>query len=188
MNVILKGRGVDLNERLRGYATDKFTRVQRFFERIIKIDVELSQERNPRVKDRHRVEVTVSTPGETLRATGAGADYFAAIDQAADRLETQVKRHKERFQRRVSRTNSHVPDGAAAYVEDAEDVAGAGPVIVRGESTLVKPMSPEEAVLELDETGLQFLLFLNSETMHCAVVYHRSDGAYGLIEHPGETR
>ncbi|HVL81786.1 MAG TPA: ribosome-associated translation inhibitor RaiA [Actinomycetota bacterium] len=182
MNVILHGRGVDLNDRLRGYATEKFTRVQRFFERITKMEVELSQERNPRVKDRHRVEVTVSTPGETLRAHGAAGDYFAAIDQAVDRLEIQVKKHKERRKQHASRTPT---DTRPPLTDDDRDPGTDGPRIVRGEPANVKPMTPEEAIMELEEAGLQFLLFMSAETMRCAVVYRRSSGDYGLIEHPG---
>jgi ribosomal subunit interface protein len=187
VNLILKGRGVELNDRLKDYATEKLTRAQRFFDRIIKMEVELSHERNPRVKESHRVEVTVKTPGETLRAHGGGGDYFSAIDQAADRLEAQVRKFKER------RTNRRGP-GSAGLAEanlegvptDAATIDGeSGPVIVRTPPPLVKPMTPDEAVFELEERHLQFLLFTNAETMGAGVLYRRPDGTYGLIEHEG---
>ncbi|HEX9855878.1 MAG TPA: ribosome-associated translation inhibitor RaiA [Acidimicrobiia bacterium] len=185
MNLILTGRGVDLNDRLRGYATDKLTRVERFFDRIIKMEVELSTERNPRVRNGHRVEVVVKTPKDTLHAHGAGGDHFAAIDQAAHRLETQVKKAKARLRNRGQRTN-HEPNGrenpgpnsraAPALDED-------GPVIVRLGQPPGKPMAAEEAVLELDSRGLEFWLYTDAETMAPAVVYRRGDGTYGVIEH-----
>ena len=97
VNLILSGRGVELDDSLRKYATEKLTRVERFFDRIIKMEVELRHERNPRVKDPDRVEVTVKTPRQTLRVHGEGLDHFAAIDVAADRLEAQIKKVKERL-------------------------------------------------------------------------------------------
>lgn len=103
VNLILSGRGVKLDDRLRRYATGKLSKVERFFDRIIKMEVELRSERNPRVRDPHRVEVTVKTPRETLRAHGEGLDHFAAIDVAADRLEVQVKRFKARLRNHAHR-------------------------------------------------------------------------------------
>ena len=180
MNLILKGRGVDLNDRLRGYADEKLTRVQRFFERIIKMEVELSHESTARASDRHRVEVTVKTPGETLRAHGGGTDFFAAIDQAADHLETQVKKLKSRFNHRPHRT----APGANAHAVAPEAVDEDGNRrVVRTSGSFVKPVSTEEAIMELESRGLQFLLFTDAETMRAGVIYRRSDGAYGLIEH-----
>ncbi len=174
----MKSRGTELNDRLRDYATEKFTKVQRFFERIIKMEVELSEERNPRVKDGHKVEVTVKTPGDTLRASGAGADFFTAIDQAADRLEIQVKKAKDRLNRR-----GHHPEPPPPAVDVGEQVdPDGGPVIVPVPMQLAKPMTPEEAVMELEERGMQFMMFTNAETMAVGVIYRRGDGAYGLIE------
>lgn len=175
MNLILSGRGVKLDERLRDYATGKLSKVERFFDRIIKMEVELRSERNPRVRDPHRVEVTVKTPRETLRAHGEGADHFAAIDAAADRLETQIKRFKSRL-----RDHSH-RNGSPSANADPGPAPEPGPQVVRVESPVTKPISVEEALLELDARHLDFLLFTNAETMTAAVVYRRGNGSFGLI-------
>ncbi|HVE91139.1 MAG TPA: ribosome-associated translation inhibitor RaiA [Actinomycetota bacterium] len=180
MNLILKARGVDLTDRLREYATEKLTRSQRFFERIIRMDVELCQEGNARVGGGHRVEVTVKTPGETLRAHGSGADFFTAIDQASDRLEAQVRKHKERLKDRSHRGGPAAPEPPSGGPAPTD---GEAPPIVRMGSPAAKPMTPEEAVLELETQEMQFLLFMNAETMQPGVLYRRSDGAYGLMEH-----
>ena len=180
MNLIVKGRGVELNDRLRGYATDKLTKVQRFFERIIQMEVELSQETNPRVREKHKVDVTVKTPRETLRAHGAGGDYFAAIDQAADRLEVQIKKFKDRLNHRGHQRSTRGEQAPTAPPAEAEDEMP----LVRVPQQVARPMTPEEALLELDARGLQFLLFTNAETMAAGVVFRR-DGGYGLIEHEG---
>lgn len=180
MNLILKGRGVQLNDQLRGYATEKLTRVQRFFERIIKMEIELRSESTRDVNGRHHADVTVRTPGETLVAHGAGVDLFAAIDQAADKLEIQVKKHKERRS-----DHHHRARAEALAAEPDEDTADTAPRIVRMPQQLVKPMTGEEAALELDVRGLRFLVFTQAETMRPAVIYRLDDGGYGLIEPQG---
>jgi putative sigma-54 modulation protein len=179
VNLILSGRGVELDEPLRKYATDKLARVERFFDRIIKMEVELRHERNPRVPD--SVEITVKTPGDTLRVHGEGADHFAAIDIAADKLEIQVKKFKDK---RVDHHNHHnhnqrsqLSTRVADSDEDEDDQR-----IVRLRPQVNKPITPEEARLELDANDLAFLMFVNAESMQPAVIYRRDAGDYGLIE------
>lgn len=189
MNLILSGRGVDLDERLREYATEKLSRVEKFFDRIIKMEIELRHERNPRVRDPDRVEVVVKTPGETLRVHGEGIDHFAAIDMAADRLERRVKRFKNRLIQRArnGKVEYEEPDISD---EDSEDEVP----IVRFPQQVVKPLTPDEAIVELDARGLDFMLFTNAETMSAALIYRRRGGSggvppnadgFGLIDHEG---
>lgn len=181
MNLILSGRGVQLDDRLRQYATDKLSRVERFFDRIIKMEVELRRERTSRLTDRHRVEVTVKTPRETLRAHGEGVDYFAAIDIAADRLETQVKRFKSRLRDHAHRNGQK---GAGfPPPELADEVPAADERIVRVTQQLTKPVTPDDALIELETRTLDFLLFTNAETNRASVLYRRVDGTFGLIDH-----
>lgn len=186
MNLILRTRGTDLNDRLREYAQDKLGRADRIFGRIIKMEVELACEPNPRVKDGHRVEVTAKAPGATLRAHGGGADFYTAIDQAADRLERQLRRFKGRLtDNHRGRNNSSAPASGVPDRVAGENVDGGEPVITRMEPTAAKPMTPEEAILELEGRGMQFLLYTDSTTLGACVVYRRADGTYGLIEHQG---
>jgi ribosomal subunit interface protein len=185
VNLILSGRGVELDDALREYATEKLTRAQRFFDRIIKMEVELRHERNPRVKDPDRVEVTVKTPKETLRVHGEGLDHFAAIDVAADRLEAKMKKLKERL---VSRNHGDHADHRVRTPEvslDGSHDEEEAPLIVRVRQPLDKPLMPEEARLELEERRLQFLMFTNAESMRPAVLFRRDSGDFGLIEHGG---
>lgn len=175
MNLILSGRGVQLDDRLRQYATDKLSHVERFYDRIIKMEVELRQERTSRRTDRHRVEVTVKTPKDTLRAHGEGIDYFAAIDIAADRLETQIKKLKSRLRDHAHR------NGQVDYVPDDSDEDQ--PQIVRVRTQAAKPLTAEEAIVELEDSNRQFLLFTDAETMRAAVIFRRADGGYGVVEH-----
>lgn len=183
MNLILSGRGVQLDDRLRGYAAEKLTKVQRFFDRIIKMEVELRHERNPRVAQRDRVVVTVTTPRDSFRAEGQGIDAFAAIDVAADKLEEQIRRFKDKLKDHPHRgnNNSRADRRPTAVEADPDD----GPIVVRQTQQIAKPMTPEEAAIELEGRGLAFMLFTNAETMSSAVLYRRTDGAYGLVEQPG---
>lgn len=177
VNLILSGRGVELDEPLRRYATEKLTRVQRFFDRIIKMEVEVTEERN-RHGVEHRVEVTVQLPGETLRAHAEGPDHFAAIDKVTERIERQVKRLKDRLTHKSHRDWKPVVTLDTAAIAEDEDEPHE---IFRRTTPLVKPLTPEEASLELESLGLEFMLFTNAETMGPAVIYKRK-GGFGLIE------
>jgi ribosomal subunit interface protein len=182
VNLILSGRGVELDESLRQYAAEKLTRVERFFDRIIKMEVELRHERNPRVKDPNRVEVVVKTPRQTLRVHGEGLDHYAAIDVAADRLEAQVKRMKERLTDHHNHHNHHANSHRVPVATDIDDDAEDGPAIVRVSAPVDKPLTPEEARLELEDRGMQFLVFTDAETMLPSVLYRRPGGDYGLVQ------
>lgn len=177
VHLILSGRGIELDEPLRKYATEKLTRVERFFDRIIKMEVELSHERN-RHGPTNRVDVTVKTPRDTLRAHGEGPDHFAAIDKAADRLESQVRRFKDRL---VHRSREHKVPDSVMHFEEGDEASD----ILRRPQQLTKPLTPEEARLELDSRGFAFLLFTNAESMQAAVIYRLPTGGYGLIEREG---
>lgn len=172
VNLILSGRGVDLDDSLRGYATEKLTRVQRFFDRIIKMELELTEERN-RHGVEHRAEVIVRTPRETVRAHGEGPDHFAAIDKVSDRLEAQLKRLKSRLLQRNHREPKLVVAALPADEEESD--------VVRMPMKLTKPLTSDEAKLELELRDMNFVFFTDAETMRPAVLYRRADG-FGLIE------
>jgi len=183
MNLILSGRGVDLDDSLREYATEKLTRVQRLFDRIIKMEVHLDHERNPRVKDPERVEVTVKTATQLLRVHGEGIDHFAAIDVAADRLEAQLRRVKGRLVDRHHGNSDHHGNGdrPAAVIDEEPDEAELDYDI--RPMQFAKPLTPDEARMELESRHLAFLLFTNADTMRATVIYPLDRGGYGLIEH-----
>jgi putative sigma-54 modulation protein len=101
MQVTVKGKNTAVPEKLRARAERKLTKLERFDARILAVDVEFSEERNPRVADPHRVEVTLTTKSGLVRAHANATDPSAAVDQVVDRLERQVKKLKGR---RVDRT------------------------------------------------------------------------------------
>jgi ribosomal subunit interface protein len=101
MQVTVKGKNTTVPEKVRARAEHKLAKLQRFDDRILSMDVEFSEERNPRVADPHRVEVTLTTKSGLVRAHANATDPSAAVDQVVDRLERQVKKLKGR---RVDRT------------------------------------------------------------------------------------
>jgi putative sigma-54 modulation protein len=181
MQVTVKGKNTEVPDKLRALAERKLAKIQRFDDRILSMDVEFSEERNPRVADAHHVEVTLTTKHRLVRARAAARDPAAAVDQVIDRLQRQVKKLKGR---RVDRTQ-HA--GSAKTLPVAEPPAEpAEPPettdIVRFKKIEMKPMRPEEAVDRMDLLGHDFYLFANAETERVNVVYRRRGGGFGLIE------
>ena len=121
MQVTVKGKNTAVPEKLRARAERKLTKLQRFDDRILAMDVEFSEERNPRVADPHRVEVTLTTKSGLVRAHANATDPSAAVDQVVDRLERQVKKLKGR---RVDRTQH--ADGVKAMPPAPPPPEGSG--------------------------------------------------------------
>jgi putative sigma-54 modulation protein len=202
MQVIVKGRNTHVSPHLKELATHKMEKVQRFLEKIITIEIEFSEEHNPRIADKHTVEVILTTKAHVLRAHASGPDPASAIDMVGDKLEAQVKRLKSKFVRRgsrIARGNKKLRRISAAVegltkptrngrghpIESSEGLeAGEGdePQITRVTRFTVKPMTAEEAVLQMESLGHDFYLFVSAESEQAGVVYRRRDGSFGLIE------
>jgi putative sigma-54 modulation protein len=172
----VKGKNVEVTDSIREYAQEKLGKLERQLADPTRVELELAVERNPSISANHVAEATIWTKGPVLRAREASADHKASIDQLVDKLERQVKRYREkrRRYRSASPAEHEIPEDALPI--DAE------PRIVKSKRFPVKPMSPEEAVLQLELVGHDFFVFQNAETMDVNVVYRRRDGSYGLIE------
>jgi putative sigma-54 modulation protein len=175
MRLQVKGKNLDVSDSIRSYAEDKLRKLERQLADPTQIELELSIERNPSISANHVAEATIWTKGPTLRAREASADMRASIDQLVDKLERQVQRYRQKRRRRTGRDNGTILAGRPAG-EESE------PVIVKTKQFAVKPMAPEEAVLQLELVGHDFFVFENADTGEVNVVYRRRDGDYGLIE------
>jgi ribosomal subunit interface protein len=204
MQVIVKGRNTHVPPHLKELATHKLEKVQRFLDKILLLEIEFSEEHNPRIADKHTVEVTLTTKAHVLRAHASGPDPTSAVDGVLDKLEAQVKRLKGKFVRRGSRTsramravlrvprtlgeetdNHNARNGRNHPIESSEGLEAGEedePRISRVTRFTVKPMTVEEAVLQMESLGHDFYLFVNAESGQAGVVYRRRDGSYGLIE------
>ncbi len=178
MRLQVKGKNVEVSEAIRTYAEEKLGRLERQLADPTRVELELAVEKNPSIADNHVAEGTIWTKGPVLRAKEASTDMRASIDLLADKLERQVIRYRQKRRRRNQRGNGHMPEPSVPAAVDEEH----GPVIVKTKQFAVKPMTPEEAVLELELVGHDFFVFRNGETDQINVVYRRQDGGYGLIE------
>jgi putative sigma-54 modulation protein len=177
MNLQVKGRNLEVSDQIRSYAEEKLAKLDRLVKDPTRIELELAVEKNPSISDNHVAEATVWTKGPVLRARETSGDMKASIDQLVDKLERQVKRSRDkRRQRKHDR-----PERAIAEPAPLEPVPE-GTAIVTSKQFAIKPMAPDEAVLQLELVGHDFFVFRNAESDAINVVYRRRDGDYGLIE------
>jgi putative sigma-54 modulation protein len=157
---------------LRAYVIEKTEALERFFDRIISVDVVLSAEKERQTADFH----AHLTNKKVITAREESTDMYASVDKAVDRLRRQLVKFKDQL------ADVKVRGGGAdeQVGEDAERKADKQ--IVRTETHFFKPMTPEEAALQLEAIEKGFLVFVDAETDQVAIIYHRRDGNYGLIE------
>jgi len=177
----VKGKNVEVSDSLREYAQEKLARIERQLADPTRVELELAVERNPSISANHVAEATIWTKGPVLRAREASADHKASIDQLVARLKRQVERYRDR--RRSRRPSAD--GGPAAALPDLALPMDGEPRVVKTKKFPVKPMSADEAVLQLELVGHDFFVFRSAESGDVNVVYRRRDGAYGLIEPQG---
>lgn len=176
MAVNITFRNLDSSDAIRDYALDRVSRVKKYVESPFDANVVLSVE-----KFRHIAEITISFDGSTINGQEETEDLYSAIDKVMDKVERQIKKHRGKLMKRKgANKNKSVP-----YTEEviaAESSEEEGVRIVNTESLYAKPMDVEEAVMQLDLSNNDFLVFTNSRSQKINVVYRRKDGNYGLIQ------
>ncbi len=187
MDMVIKGRHMEVSPATRAYAEEKIGKVSRLLNgMVMDVEVELYQEKNPSIEMSHVAEVTIHTkhPGPVIRAREASTDMRSAIDMVVGKLERQAMKVKGKLDRK------HVAKGTMPEFEVAEGddelEEGEGTQeteggIVKRKSLELKPMAPEEAVLQLELLGHDFFVFTSAEDNVINVLYKRRDGDYGLI-------
>ncbi len=185
VNLTVKGRNLALTEAISAYAEEKFGRLRKYLAGSSRCEVELWTEKNPSIADNQVVEVTIFTKGPVIRAKEASPDIYASMDLVFEKLERQVKKYRGKLVSHPAGPQKEVlvSEGFKILEEPEEqEPEVATPLIVKTKQFMVKPMTPEEAALQLELVGHDFFVFTNSETGETAVVYRRRDGNYGLIE------
>jgi putative sigma-54 modulation protein len=178
MQFQVKGRNLEISDALRSYAEEKLGKLERQLTDP-RVELELAVEKNPSIAENHVAEATIWTNGPVLRAREASSDMRASIDQLVEKLERQVNRYRTRARsrrRRAARANELASETIPVVADEAE------PLIVKTKQFSVNPMSPEEAVLQLELIGHDFFVFRDAASGEVNVVYRRRDGDYGLIE------
>jgi putative sigma-54 modulation protein len=173
----VKGKNVDVTDSLKDYALQKLGKLDKHLNEAARLELELHVERNPSISQNQVAEATIWTKGPVLRARESSTDMKASIDLLVEKLERQARRYRDKRRRGPGRgNNSHVAEGIPVVADEER------PVIVKTKQFAVKPMTPEEAVLQLELIGHDFFVFQNADTSDVNVVYRRRDGNYGLIE------
>jgi ribosomal subunit interface protein len=202
VDIVLNSRHVELTERFRSHVEEKLARLEKHDHRVIRVEVEVDKERNPRLQDRAiRVELTAFSKGPVIRAEAAAEDKMAALDLAVDRMAAQMRRAADR--RRVHR-GRHTPlsvgqamagidpepNGNAPEPEPETErertvgpitVLGDGPLVVREKNHTAAPMTLDQALYEMELVGHDFFLFVDKESERPSVVYRRRGYDYGVI-------
>lgn len=168
MEIQLTAKQLVITPALREYVQQKMGKTQKYFDHIVWGQAFLFVE-----KRSHKAEMIVHAPGQTFRALATAADLYSAIDLASDKIDAQLKKHKERVKRRhkpkTSDTMSEaVPPSSTSFTVSRQPVA---------------PMTPEQAAAELDGSERVFLVYLDKDTDQIHVLYRREDESLGII-HP----
>jgi putative sigma-54 modulation protein len=174
----VKGRNVEVSDSLKTYAQEKLGKLEKHLNDAARLELELAVEKNPSIAANQIAEGTIWTKGPVLRARESSPDMRASIDMLVEKLERQARRYRDKRRRSSSRTNAGGVEAETIPVVAEEE----SPVIVKTKQFAVKPMTPEEAVLQLELIGHDFFVFQNADTTDVNVVYRRRDGNYGLIE------
>jgi ribosomal subunit interface protein len=196
VDIVVKGRHTEVAERFRQHVADKLAKIEKLDPKVISVDVECSQERNPRLADqRERIELTIRSRGPIVRAEAAAQDCYAALDAAVTKLEGRLRRAHDR---RKVHHGAKTPESVAAATarlealngvaagEPAEDseageLADQGPMYVREKVHNATPINLDQALYEMELVGHDFYLFVDAETEQPSVVYRRRGYDYGVI-------
>jgi putative sigma-54 modulation protein len=173
MSVIVKGRNITVTPALRQYVEKKVDKITRQFKTVGDITAVLKVE-----KGDHIVEITVPASGILLRAQEKTKDMYSSIDLVVEKIERQVHKYKTKLMRRKYNNFRDIPEQAAAP-EAAEDSGEFK--IIKNKSFALHPMTPEEAILQMNLLNHDFFVFYNPDLGAVDVVYRRKDGNYGLL-------
>jgi putative sigma-54 modulation protein len=179
VRTIVKGKNIEVPDRVRAYAERKLHRLDRMLDDRSDAIVEFSNEQHRSAADAHIAEVTLVIDGQTLRSHAAGASYQAALDTVVDKVERQAVDHKQKPRIRARPVEEkdllrRLADGTADTDRER--------LVVKTKRFSIAPMFEEDAIAAMEELGHSFFVFVNAENESLAILYRRRDGDYGIIE------
>ena len=189
MDYQLTGRNLEITDAMRAHTEEKLDKLSRFSEHIVDAKITMSYAMDGNSALPAKVEMQLNLPHGIVRAEENGVDTYMATDTAVEKLERQLKRFKERKLTKRT-TDAALKDYEIASPDDLlpldtspeqEQVTDEGE-IVRVKRHVMRPMSPEDAAMQMEALGHSFFVFRNMETEEINVIYLRDDGDYGLIE------
>ncbi|MFV4980512.1 ribosome hibernation-promoting factor, HPF/YfiA family [Lactobacillus delbrueckii] len=177
----VRGENIEVTEALRDYVEKRLTKLEKYFD----LSQDVIAHVNLKVYRDHsaKVEVTIPLPYLVLRAEETTDDMYRSIDFVSEKLERQIRKYKTRVNRKSREKGVEeffIPEETP--VEEEKEEKAPMFKIVRNKRVNLKPMDPEEAILQMDMLEHDFFVFQDAETNGTSVVYRRNDGSYGLIE------
>ena len=180
MKFVFTDKKVDLPDAIHKYAEKKVGKLDRFFKEdsTAAITFSVEKERN------NKVEITIRSSGTIFRVSESTSDMHASIDAAVTTLERQIRKNKTRLEKRLRQGAFVQPEPVeeTSFVPDEEEGEFQ---VVRSKKFPIKPMTVDEAILQMNLLGHSFYAFKDEDGGAFAVVYKRNDGGYGLIEDEG---
>lgn len=173
MNIIIRGKHIELTDALKDYVNKRVGKLAKYSDDFMDVQVTLLVER-----ERHRVEVTAPLQGMILRGEEETEDMYSSIDMVVEKLERQIHKYRTRINKRM-RTNvmkDHEPKQPVEVNEEPLEK------VVRNKKFPAKPMSVEEAIMQMNLVGHTFFVFTNADSQEMNVVYLRKNGDYGLLQ------
>lgn len=172
MKYTYSGKGMDVSDSLKARVEKKLGKLERYFRDEPEASIRFKQQKGAQ----NIVEVTVSVDGVILRAEESSNDMYLSIDRAVDKLESQIRRHRTKLEKRIRTNELEEPaEEATEFEEPRYDV-------VRTKKFPVKPMSVEDAITQMELLGHNFFLFQNEQSGSVCVLYRRNDDSYGVLE------
>lgn len=171
MNISIIGRQMTVSDDLKASVEKKLAKFDKFFPEGADVYATFS-----RVREHECLEITISYKGTLFRSEEKDSTFLCALDECVENIERQIRKNKTRLERRIKDGVISVPD-----VEEAVEIEEEGEFNIRTKTFDFKPMSPEEAILQMNLLGHSFFVFIDDQTEETCVVYRRHDGNYGMI-------
>ncbi len=172
MQVTVIGRHMEATDALKQYATEKFSRLDRYLPKTVQVVVTLSVVK----KVHHTAEAVIKSNGLLIQASEETEEMYSAIDLLIEKIERRVRRYKEKLVEHKHQTGKTELTSSSTEQEDRI------PQIIKTKRFDLKPMLPEEAVMQMELLDKPFFIFANAGTGLVNVIYRRKDGNVGLIE------
>ena len=172
MKTTIVARKMDLTDGMKEYVEKKLTKLDKFFDDDTEAKITMSVE-----KSRQKIEATIFSHNTIFRVEPITSDMYVTMDKIIDDMERQIRKHKTRLEKRLKK-DAFTDMGVYDVPVDEEKEFN----IIKTKSLTTKPMSNEEAILQMNLLGHSFFVFKNSENEQNNIVYKRKDGNYGIIE------
>jgi len=174
MNINIRGDKIAVTDAIKTYIKEKLAKLNKYFDEPSSVDAHvLIRSKN----NKDTIEVTIPAKGFTLRAEESNADLYAAIDEVQEVIERQIRKNKTRLNSR----KNEAPEISFAFLQDDFDDVEDNQIVKR-KNIETKPMSEEEAILQMNMLGHSFFVYEDIDTKNICVLYRRNDGDYGIIE------